>query len=89
LFRIITFGAQVLTSSDAVDILEKEDGLQVEVTDLRTLAPMDVSDIKYGKKPTRALVLHEASRWAASRRDFRHYRRRSFEWLDAPPTGFA
>src|SRR5256885_8186868 len=37
---IITFGAQVLTALDAAEELEKE-GLDVEVIDLRTLAPMD------------------------------------------------
>src|SRR3954462_1514399 len=37
---IITFGAQVLNALDAAAELEKE-GLDVEVVDLRTLAPMD------------------------------------------------
>src|SRR5437868_14018487 len=37
---IITFGAQVLTALDAAEELEKE-GLDVEVIDLRTLAPLD------------------------------------------------
>ena len=37
---IITFGAMVLTALDAAEELEKE-GLDVEVIDLRTLAPLD------------------------------------------------
>src|SRR5918993_4149734 len=37
---IITFGAQVLNALDAAEELEKADGLQVEVIDLRTLAPL-------------------------------------------------
>src|SRR5918995_1618835 len=37
---IITFGAQVLNALDAAEELERE-GLDVEVVDLRTLAPMD------------------------------------------------
>src|SRR5919107_189792 len=37
---IITFGAQVLNALDAAETLEKEDGLAVEVVDLRTLAPL-------------------------------------------------
>ncbi|MBV9210235.1 MAG: alpha-ketoacid dehydrogenase subunit beta, partial [Acidobacteria bacterium] len=59
---IITFGAQVLNALDAAEELEKE-GLDVEVIDLRTLAPMDKEAIlKSVKKTSKALVLHEASR---------------------------
>ena len=59
---IITFGAMVLTALDAAEELEKE-GLDVEVIDLRTLAPMDKAAILASvKKTSRALVLHEASR---------------------------
>src|SRR5581483_2836475 len=54
---IITFGAQVLTALDAADELEKE-GLDVEVIDLRTLAPMDKDAILASvKKTSRALIL--------------------------------
>src|ERR687885_1923822 len=41
---IITFGAQVLTALDAAEELEKE-GLDIEVVDLRTLAPLDKSSL--------------------------------------------
>src|ERR671917_1994898 len=59
---IITFGAQVLNALDAAAELEKE-GLDVEVIDLRTLAPMDRKAIlASAKKTSKVLVLHEASR---------------------------
>src|ERR687884_1880065 len=59
---IITFGAQVLNALDAAAELEKE-GLDVEVIDLRTLAPMDKAAILASvKKTSKVMVLHEASR---------------------------
>src|SRR2546423_5624426 len=58
---VITFGAQVLTALDAAEELEKE-GLDVEVIDLRTLAPLDKESILASvRKTSRALILHEAS----------------------------
>src|SRR5829696_2619809 len=55
---IITFGAQVLNALDAADELEKSDGLNVEVIDLRTLAPLDKEAIlNTVKKTNRAMVL--------------------------------
>src|SRR5215204_5162305 len=59
---IITFGAQVLNALDAAETLEKEDGLQIEVIDLRTLAPLDKEAILASvKKTNRVMILHEAS----------------------------
>src|ERR671928_424154 len=59
---IITFGAMTLTALDAAEELEKE-GLDVEVVDLRTLAPLDKEGILASvKKTSRVMVLHEASR---------------------------
>src|SRR5256712_3932324 len=58
---IITFGAMVLTALDTAEELEKE-GLDLEVIDLRTLAPLDKEAILASvKKTSRALILHEAS----------------------------
>src|SRR2546430_16184550 len=59
---IITFGYQVLNALDAAEELEKE-GLDVEVIDLRTLAPLDRAGILASvKKTSKVLVLHEAAR---------------------------
>jgi len=82
---IITFGAQVLNALDAAAELEKE-GLDVEVIDLRTLAPMDKEAIlRSVKKTSRALVLHEASRTGGIGGEIAAtLAEEAFEWLDAP-----
>src|SRR5690348_3288583 len=60
---IITYAATVWKSLEAADQLEKEDGLSVEVLDLRSLAPLDDEAIfATVKKTNRALVLHEDTR---------------------------
>src|SRR5258708_10098003 len=82
---LITFGAQVLTALDAADELEKE-GLDVEVIDLRTLAPLDKEAILGSvKKTSRAIVLHEASLTGGIGGEIAAIiSQEAFEWLDAP-----
>jgi len=82
---IITFGAQVLTALDAAEELEKE-GLDVEVIDLRTLAPMDKAAILASvKKTSKVMVLHEASRTGGIGGEIAAtIAEEAFEWLDAP-----
>src|SRR5918995_1817193 len=82
---IITFGAMVLTALDAAEELEKE-GLDVEVIDLRTLAPLDKPAILTSvKKTSRAIVLHEASRTGGIGGEIGAViAEEAFEWLDAP-----
>ena len=82
---VITFGAMVLTALDAAIELEKE-GLDVEVIDLRTLAPLDKEAIFASvKKTNRALVLHEASRTGGIGGEIAALiAEEAFEWLDAP-----
>jgi 2-oxoisovalerate dehydrogenase E1 component beta subunit len=82
---IITFGAQTLNALDAAEQLEKE-GLDVEVLDLRTLAPMDKTAILASvKKTSKALVLHEASRTGGIGGEIAAtIAEEAFEWLDAP-----
>jgi 2-oxoisovalerate dehydrogenase E1 component beta subunit len=82
---IITFGAQVLTALDAAEELEKE-GLDVEVIDLRTLAPMDREAIlTTAKKTSKILILHEASRTGGIGGEIAAtIAEEAFEWLDAP-----
>jgi pyruvate/2-oxoglutarate/acetoin dehydrogenase E1 component len=82
---IITFGAQVLTALDAAAELEKE-GLDVEVVDLRTLAPLDRAAILTSvKKTSRVMVLHEASRTGGIGGEIAAIiAEEAFEWLDAP-----
>lgn len=82
---IITFGATVLTALDAAAELEKE-GLDVEVIDLRTLAPLDKQAILASvRKTSRAIVLHEASRTGGIGGEVAALiAEEAFEWLDAP-----
>ena len=82
---IITFGAQVLTALDAAAELEKE-GLDVEVIDLRTLAPLDKAAILASvKRTSKVLVLHEASRTGGIGGEIAAIiAEEAFEWLDAP-----
>ena len=83
---IITFGAQVLNALDTADVLEKEDGLSVEVIDLRTLAPLDKDAILATvKKANRAMILHEASLTGGIGGEIAAIiAEDAFEWLDAP-----
>jgi 2-oxoisovalerate dehydrogenase E1 component beta subunit len=82
---IITFGAQVLTALDAAEELERE-GLDVEVIDLRTLAPMDREAIlTSARKTSKVLILHEASRTGGIGGEIAAtVAEEAFEWLDAP-----
>jgi len=57
---IITYGGTVHQSLDAARIVEKEDGLSVEVVDLRSLLPLDRDAIlATARKTGKVLVVHE------------------------------
>src|SRR5687767_11048732 len=83
---IVTYAATVWKALEAADVLEREDGLSVEVIDLRTLLPMDDEAIVATvRKTNRVLILHEdtetggiAGEITARINDL------AFEWLDAP-----
>jgi pyruvate/2-oxoglutarate/acetoin dehydrogenase E1 component len=61
---IITYGRGVRESMSAADTLEN-DGISVEVIDLRTLVPMDVDTMLQSvSKTRRAVVVHGATRFA-------------------------
>ena len=60
---IITYASTVWKSLEAAEQLEKEDGLSVEVIDLRSLAPLDEDAIVTTvRKTNRAMVVHEDTR---------------------------
>jgi len=75
----------VLTALDAAEEVEKE-GLDVEVIDLRTLAPLDKPAILASvKKTSRVMVLHEASRTGGIGGEIAaRITERAFEYLDGP-----
>ena len=83
---IITYAATVWKALEAAQQLASEDGISVEVLDLRTLLPMDDEAIVATvKKTNRVLIVHEdtvtggiAGEITARINEF------AFEWLDAP-----
>jgi 2-oxoisovalerate dehydrogenase E1 component beta subunit len=83
---IITYGATVWKSLDAAEQLEREDGLAVEVLDLRTLSPLDDEAIfATVKKTSRVLIVHEDTRTGGLAGEITARINEScFEWLDAP-----
>ena len=82
---IITFGAMVHTAFDAAAALAG-DGVQAEVLDLRTLAPLDRDAILASvAKTNRALLLYEARRTGGIGGELAAIiAEEAFEYLDAP-----
>jgi 2-oxoisovalerate dehydrogenase E1 component beta subunit len=59
---IITYGAMVYTALDAADVLQQE-GIDVEIIDLRSLNPLDrQAVVGTVKKTNKVMILHEATR---------------------------
>jgi 2-oxoisovalerate dehydrogenase E1 component beta subunit len=59
---VVTFGAMVHVALEAAEALAKE-GVETEVVDLRTLAPLDRDAILTSvARTSKVIVLHEASR---------------------------
>jgi pyruvate/2-oxoglutarate/acetoin dehydrogenase E1 component len=83
---IITYAATVWKALEAAEQLEKEDGLSVEVLDLRTLLPMDdEAIIATVKKTNRVLIVHEDTRTGGVAGEIAaRINEHAFEWLDAP-----
>jgi len=83
---VITYAATVWKALEAAEQVEKEDGLSVEVLDLRTLAPLDDEAIfTTVRKTNRVLVLHEDTRTGGIAGEITARINEScFEWLDAP-----
>ncbi|HSU95488.1 MAG TPA: alpha-ketoacid dehydrogenase subunit beta [Gemmatimonadaceae bacterium] len=83
---IITYAATVWKALEAAEQLRKEDGLSVEVLDLRTLLPMDDEAIVATvKKTNRVLIVHEDTRTGGVAGEITaRINEHAFEWLDAP-----
>ncbi len=83
---IITWSAMLWKSLDAAERLEREDGLSVEVLDLRTLLPMDdAAIVATVKKTNRVLIVHEDTRTGGVAGEITaRINDLAFEWLDAP-----
>jgi 2-oxoisovalerate dehydrogenase E1 component beta subunit len=83
---IVTWSAMVWKSLEAAEQVEREDGLSVEVLDLRTLLPMDEAAIKASvRKTNRVVVVHEDTRTGGVGAEIiARINECCFEWLDAP-----
>jgi 2-oxoisovalerate dehydrogenase E1 component beta subunit len=83
---IITWSAMVWKALEAAEQLEKEDGLSVEVLDLRTLLPMDDEAILATvKKTNKVLIAHEDTRTGGVAGEIAaRINESAFEWLDGP-----
>ncbi len=82
---IVTFGSMVHVALDAAGRLE-EDGVDVEVLDLRTLAPLDREGVlKSVQKTNKVLLLHEATRTGGIGAELAAIiSEEGFEYLDGP-----
>lgn len=82
---ILTWSRMVHTSLDAAKKLEEE-GISVEVVDLRTLRPLDKDIIRQSvKKTNRVVVVEEGWHWASVGSTISDFVSRDlFDWLDAP-----
>ena len=83
---IITYAATVWKSLEAAEQLAREDGLSVEVLDLRSLLPMDDEAIVATvKKTNRVLIVHEDTVTGGIAGEITaRINELAFEWLDAP-----
>ena len=82
---IITYGAMVYTALEAAERLEQE-GIDVEVMDLRTLMPFDREAIvETVKKTNKVILLHEATRTGGMAGELTAViNEEAFEYLDGP-----
>ena len=83
---VITWSAMVWKALDAAEQLAQEDGVSVEVLDLRTLVPLDDEAIMASvRKTSRALIVHEDTRTGGFAGEITaRINEQCFEWLDAP-----
>ena len=83
---IVTYGAVVHRSVTAAKQLEEEDGLSVEVIDLRSLSPVDWGAIERSVRKTgKVIVAYEDARsWGYGAEIAARIGDDLFPWLDAP-----
>ncbi|MBI4521013.1 MAG: alpha-ketoacid dehydrogenase subunit beta [Gemmatimonadetes bacterium] len=83
---IVTYGMMVHKSLEAAATLEKEDGLAVEILDLRSLLPLDEDAIVASvQKTSRVLIVHEDTRTGGIAGEIAlRINEKAFAWLDAP-----
>jgi 2-oxoisovalerate dehydrogenase E1 component beta subunit len=82
---IVTYGMMVHESASAAATLARE-GIEAEILDLRTLAPLDEAAIVESvKKTNRLLIVHEDTRTGGVAGEIAmRVSEKAFEWLEAP-----
>ena len=83
---LVTYAGMVHKALEAAQRLEAEDGLSVEVLDLRTILPLDEEAIVESvKKTNRVLLVHEDTRTGGIAGEISmRINEKAFPWLDAP-----
>ena len=83
---VVTYGATVWKALEAADQLAQQDGLSVEVLDLRTLVPLDDAAIMESvRKTSKVLIVHEDTRTGGIAGEIAaRINEQAFEWLDGP-----
>ena len=83
---VITYSATLWKALEAAEIMQAEDGVSVEVVDLRTLLPLDdEAIIETVRKTNRVLIVHEDTRTGGIAGEITaRISETCFEWLDAP-----
>jgi pyruvate/2-oxoglutarate/acetoin dehydrogenase E1 component len=83
---IITYSATLWKALEAAEIMQAEDGVSVEVIDLRTLLPLDdAAIVETVRKTNRVLIVHEDTRTGGIAGEITaRINETCFEWLDAP-----
>jgi 2-oxoisovalerate dehydrogenase E1 component beta subunit len=88
---IFCYGFMRTCALEAAETLAREDGVEAEVVDLRTLRPLDTETILASVAKTgKALVVHEANRFGGFGAEVAaEISERAFEQLDGPVTRLA
>jgi 2-oxoisovalerate dehydrogenase E1 component beta subunit len=85
---IFCYGFMRTVALEAAETLAREDGVEAEVVDLRTLRPLDLDTVLASVQKTgKALVVHEANRFGGFGAEVAaEIGERAFEHLDGPVT---
>ncbi len=83
---ILTYGAMLYQALEAAEVLAKEEGVETEVVDLRSLLPLDKDAIlNAAKKTGKVLVVHEDTRTGGIAGEIAAIiNEEVFEYLDGP-----